>query len=224
MYNLLNRERILNMKTVLIIGANGRVSIQATKIFLENSRFNVDLFLRNAHRIPDYASNRVKVFEGDARNVEDLEKALDQVDVVFASLSGSLDKQAETIVKAMDNKNVKRLIFVAAPGIYDELPEPFNEWNKEQFGKKLNLYRKASDIIESSDLDYTIIRPGYLTDKNENVFEITTKNETFKGTEVSRKSVASLAVQIAKNPELHSKENIGVNKPGTEGDKPAWFN
>ena len=224
MYNLLNREGILNMKTVLIIGANGRVSIQATKIFLENSRFNVDLFLRNAHRIPDYASNRVKVFEGDARNVEDLEKALDQVDVVFASLSGSLDKQAETIGKAMDNKNVKRLIFVAAPGIYDELPEPFNEWNKEQFGKKLNLYRKASDIIESSDLDYTIIRPGCLTDKNENVFEITTKNETFKGTEVSRKSVASLAVQIAKNPELHSKENIGVNKPGTEGDKPAWFN
>lgn len=224
MYNLVNREGILNMKTVLIIGANGRVSIQATKIFLENSRFNVDLFLRNAHRIPDYASNRVKVFEGDARNVEDLEKALDQVDVVFASLSGSLDKQAETIGKAMDNKNVKRLIFVAAPGIYDELPEPFNEWNKEQFGKKLNLYRKASDIIESSDLDYTIIRPGYLTDKNENVFEITTKNETFKGTEVSRKSVASLAVQIAKNPELHSKENIGVNKPGTEGDKPAWFN
>ena len=140
------------MKTVLIIGANGRVSIQATKIFLENSRFNVDLFLRNAHRIPDYASNRVKVFEGDAKNAEDLEKALDQVDVVFASLSGSLDKQAETIVKAMDNKNVKRLIFVAAPGIYDELPEPFNEWNKEQFGKKLNLYRKASDIIESSDL------------------------------------------------------------------------
>ena len=83
------------MKTVLIIGANGRVSIQATKIFLENSRFNVDLFLRNAHRIPDYASNRVKVFEGDAKNAEDLEKALDQVDVVFASLSGSLDKEAE---------------------------------------------------------------------------------------------------------------------------------
>ena len=51
------------------------------------------------------------------------------------------------------------------PGIYDELPESFNEWNKQQFGEKLSLYRKASDIIESSDLDYTIIRPGWLTDK-----------------------------------------------------------
>lgn len=217
------RKGIINMKTVLIIGANGRVSIEATKIFLENSSFNVDLFLRNAHRIPDYASNRVTVYEGDAKNLEDLEKALDEVDVVFASLSGSLDRQAKTIVEAMANKNVKRLIFVAAPGIYNELPEQFNEWNKEQFGDKLNLYRKASDIIENSNLDYTIIRPGWLTDKNENVFEVTTKDETFKGTEVSRKSVASLAVQIAKNPELHSKENIGVNKPGTEDNKPAWF-
>ena len=35
---------------------------------------------------------------------------------------------------------------------------------KEQFDK-LNLYRKASDIIENSNLDYTIIRPGWLTDK-----------------------------------------------------------
>ena len=39
------------MQTVLIVGANGKVSIEATKIFLENSSFNVDLFLRNAHRI-----------------------------------------------------------------------------------------------------------------------------------------------------------------------------
>ncbi len=71
MYHLLIRKGLLNMKTVLIVGANGRVSIEATKIFLENSRFNVDLFLRNAHRIPDYASNRIKVYEGDAKNIED---------------------------------------------------------------------------------------------------------------------------------------------------------
>ena len=76
MYHILIRKGLLNMKTVLIVGANGRVSIEATKIFLENSRFNVDLFLRNAHRIPDYASNRIKVYEGDAKNIEDLESAL----------------------------------------------------------------------------------------------------------------------------------------------------
>ncbi|MGA4513686.1 uncharacterized protein YbjT (DUF2867 family) [Staphylococcus caledonicus] len=212
------------MQTILIIGANGKVSMEATKIFLEDSNFNVDLFLRNAHRLPDYASNRITVYEGDAKNVEDLEQALDNVDIVFASLSGSLDIEAKAIIDAMNSKNVQRLIFIAAPGIYDELPPKFNEFNKEQFGDKLVKYRKASDIIEDSNIDYTIIRPAWLTFKNETDYEVTDKNSEFKGTEVSRRSVASLAVRIAKNPELYSKQNIGVNKPNTDGDKPAWFN
>lgn len=211
------------MQTVLIIGANGKVSIEATKLFLEDSNFNVDLFLRNAHRIPDYASNRVTVYEGDAKNSKDLEQALDKVDVVFASLSGSLDIEAQAIVDAMSKKDVKRLIFVAAPGIYDELPAKFNEFNKSQFGDKLTKYRKAADIIEAPTLDYTIIRPAWLTFKNETDYEVTSKDTQFRGTEVSRRSIASLAVRIAKNPELYSKENIGVNKPNTDGDKPAWF-
>lgn len=211
------------MQTVLIIGANGKVSIEATKLFLEDSNFNVDLFLRNAHRIPDYASNRVTVYESDAKNSKDLEQALDKVDVVFASLSGSLDIEAQAIVDAMSKKDVKRLIFVAAPGIYDELPAKFNEFNKSQFGDKLTKYRKAADIIEASTLDYTIIRPAWLTFKNETDYEVTSKDTQFRGTEVSRRSIASLAVRIAKNPELYSKENIGVNKPNTDGDKPAWF-
>ncbi|MCE5089692.1 NAD-dependent dehydratase [Staphylococcus devriesei] len=212
------------MQTILIIGANGKVSMEATKIFLEDSNFNVDLFLRNAHRLPDYASNRITVYEGDAKNVEDLEQALNNVDIVFASLSGSLDIEARAIIDAMNNKNVQRLIFIAAPGIYDELPTKFNEFNKEQFGDKLIKYRKASDIIEDSNIDYTIIRPAWLTFKNETDYEVTDKNSEFKGTEVSRRSVANLAVRIAKNPELYSKQNIGVNKPNTDGDKPAWFN
>lgn len=212
------------MQTILIIGANGKVSMEATKIFLEDSNFNVDLFLRNAHRLPDYASNRITVYEGDAKNVEDLEQALNNVDIVFASLSGSLDIEARAIIDAMNNKNVQRLIFIAAPGIYDELPTKFNEFNKEQFGDKLIKYRKASDIIEDSNIDYTIIRPAWLTFKNETDYEVTDKNSEFKGTEVSRRSVANLAVRIAKNPELYSKQNIGVNKPNTDGDKPVWFN
>ena len=211
------------MKTVLIIGANGKVSNEATKIFLENTTYNVDLFLRNAHRIPDYRSNRITVYEGDAKNEQDIVKALDKVDVVFASLSGSMDAEATAIVNAMAQKNVSRLIFIAAPGIYDELPDKFNQFNKEQFGNKLLKYRKAADIIEASNLDYTIIRPAWFTFKNETDYEVTQKGEQFKGTEVSRKSVANLAVKIAKNPSLHSKENIGVNKPNTDGDKPAWM-
>jgi hypothetical protein len=35
--------------------------------------------------------------------------------------------------------------------------------------------------------------------------------------------VAALVVDIVKSPDLWSRSNLGVNKPGTDGDKPAFL-
>jgi uncharacterized protein YbjT (DUF2867 family) len=211
------------MRRVLILGANGAVAKAAINSFLENTNYTLRLFLRDANRLPDYASDRIRVREGDATNYEDVEKAMDDVDFVVASLSGELDKEATVIAKAMANKDVKRLVFVTALGIYDEVPGNFGEWVKDQVSDKLKVYREAANIIESSGLDYTILRPAWLSHKNEIDYETTTKNEPFKGTEVSRKSVAAVIVNIAKDPELYLNENIGINKPNSTGDKPSWL-
>ena len=72
----------------------------------------MSIYFKKCASNSDYASNRVTVYEGDAKNSKDLEQALDKVDVVFASLSGSLDIEAQAIVDAMSKKDVKRLIFV----------------------------------------------------------------------------------------------------------------
>jgi hypothetical protein len=53
-------------------------------------------------------------------------------------------------------------------------------------------------------------------------YETTEEGEPFKGTEVSRKSGADLIVKIIESPKLRSRGNIGVNKPNTDGDKPAF--
>src|ERR687895_376456 len=53
--------------------------------------------------------------------------------------------------------------------------------------------------------------------------EVTQRDEPFKGTEVSRQSVAALVVDILKSPDRWSRSNLGVNNPGTEGDKPAFL-
>ena len=211
------------MRRVLILGANGAVAKAAINSFLENTNYTLRLFLRDANRLPDYASDRIRVREGDATNYEDVEKAMDDVDFVVASLSGELDKEATVIAKAMANKDVKRLVFVTALGIYDEVPGNFGEWVKDQVSDKLKVYREAANIIESSGLDYTILRPAWLSHKNEIDYETTAKNEPFKGTEVSRKSVAAVIVNIAKDPELYLNVNIGINKPNSTGDKPSWL-
>ncbi|ALM57068.1 SDR family oxidoreductase [Staphylococcus equorum] len=208
------------MTRVLILGANGAVSKAAINSFLENTSYTLRLFLRDANRLPDFASDRIRVREGDATNFDDVNSAMDDVDIVLASLSGDLDKEAATIVKAMQTNDVKRLVFVTSLGIYNEVPGEFGEWVQEQIGDRLPVYKAAADIIESSGLDYTIFRPAWLTHTNEIDYEITQKNESFKGTEVSRKSVAAVVVKIAKDPSLYLKENIGINKPNTDYNKP----
>lgn len=145
-------------------------------------------------------------------------------DLVYANLAGTdIDRHARNIVDAMSAAGVKRLIFVASLGIYDEVPGKFGEWNRRQIGPYLPPFRRAADLIEASALDYTILRPAWLTDEDEVDYETTERNEPFKGTAVSRKSVADLIVKLIDSPKLSTGSNLGVNKPHTDGDKPSFL-
>ncbi len=77
-------------------------------------------------------------------------------------------------------------------------------------------------MIEASDADYTILRAAWLQNEDEVSYETTGRHEPFKGTEVSRKSVAALAVDTILHPNQRVRANVGVNKPGTDSDKPAF--
>ncbi len=67
------------------------------------------------------------------------------------------------------------------------------------------------------------MRPARLTNADEVSYEVTQKDEPFKGTEVSRKSVAAFVADIVTSPALWPRANLGVNKPGMEGDRPSFF-
>ena len=40
---------------------------------------------------------------------------------------------------------------------------------------------------------------------------------------MSRLSVADYIVNIIENPAEDLKSNVDLDKPGTDGDKPAWY-
>jgi hypothetical protein len=179
--------------------------------------------LRKAKRLARVHGNNTQVIEGDVLDFKKLKETMEGQDLVYANLDGKLGKQAENIVKAMSNEGIKRLIFITSLGIYDEVPGKFGVWNKKMIGKYLGPYRKAAAIIEASDLSYTILRPAWLTDDDEIDYEITQKNKPFKGTEVSRKSVAALVAKLIASPRLAIRKSLGVNKPNTDGDKPSFY-
>jgi len=211
------------MKNILVLGAAGQIANDAIDLLLKNKAYNLTLYLRKPKRVANIHGSNVRVFEGDVLNFKKLKEAMEGQDVVYANLDGELEKLAKNIVKAMNESGIKRLIFITSLGIYDEVPGKFGAWNKKELGEYLVLYRKAADIIEASDLDYTIIRPAWLTDEDEIEYETTQKNESFKGTEVSRKSVAALVVKLIDNPTLEIRKSLGVNKPNTDGDKPSFY-
>lgn len=212
------------MKKVLVLGAGGQIARCVIDMLANNSEVEMSLFLRHPSKTKRNASKNVHVVQGDVLNIEQLKHAIDGQDIVYANLTGDdIDIQAANIVKTMNAAGIKRLIFVVSLGIYGEVPGKFGAWNRREIGAYLPPFRRAADVIEASGLDYTILRPAWLTDTDEVDYETTERSEPFKGTEVSRKSVAALIVKIIESPALNSKRNLGVNKPNSDGDKPAFM-
>lgn len=214
----------MSVTNVVVLGANGRIARWVIEALADDHGVRQTLFLRHAGKLRDPVPGNARVVEGDVFDRARLDEALAGQDVVYANLTGGdIDAQAEAVIDAMRAAGVSRLVFVASLGIYDEVPGRFGEWNNAMIGEALKPFRRAADAIEASGLDYTILRPAWLSDEDTIDYETAPKGEPFRGTEVSRRSVADLIVTIIRDPALHSRADLGVDQPGTDGDKPSFY-
>ncbi|MND36933.1 NmrA-like family protein [compost metagenome] len=212
------------MKNVVLLGANGHTSREIIPRLLEQKDVRLRLFLRQAERLRHLAGNHVDIIEGDARCPELLREAIQGQDVVISTMGGmDLGDKIGLVVHVMEDLGVPRIIAMSAGGIYDELPEPFNAWDKEMTGYTRPTNLQAAEEIEKSSLKYTILRPVWLSDKASEEFELTRKGEPYKGTETSRSSIGRFIADVVRNPDLHIGENLGISLPSTDGDRPAAY-
>lgn len=212
------------MRNVLILGASGQIAQWVVRALAGEPDVRQTLLLRDPARLTGREPANARIVIGNALDRKLLRDAMTGQDIVYANLTGAdLDRQAQAIIAAMRTAGVRRLVFVLSLGIYGEVPGKFGEWNDGIIGEDLKPYRRAADAIEAAGLDATLLRPAWLTDEDEVDYETTGRHEPFKGTVVSRKSVADLITRIIVRPELHLGENLGVNKPGSDGDKPYFM-
>jgi uncharacterized protein YbjT (DUF2867 family) len=193
------------MVNVLVLGANGQLARNTTRTFLANTDARLTLYLRRAKRLPNPEPARVRIVEGDVLDPEALREAMRGQDVVYANLVGPMKQQARAIVDAMHATGVKRLIFISSMGIYGEVPG-------EKYGSVLDPYRDSAQEIEASDLDYTVLRPGWFTHDAEVDYQLTQKGQPFKGHDVSLNSVSDLIVKLALTPTLEVRRSVGVSR------------
>lgn len=209
------------MTNVLILGANGRIATLVRQRLLQETDAHLTLYLRQAKRLGQIDPTRETVVEADVNDYQALYQAMSSQDIVYANLGGEFEPMAKNIVKAMTTAGVDRLIYVTGLGLYHEVPGEFGRWVEEDVGTAvMDDTRRAAQLIEASSLDYTLIRAAYLTDDNKIDYELTAKGSPFKGTLVSRKSVADLIVNTIVNPRLHRYSSLGIDKPGTDSDRP----
>lgn len=192
------------MKNVIILGASGNIAKHVIDILAKKDNISLTLFLRNKSRLRDSNVSKFRIIEGDVLNSNQLREAIKEQDIVYANLSGDLEAMAKNIVKAMKETEVERIIFISSIGIYDIPVRPV-----------LKPYRKAADVIEASNLEYTILRPAWFTNTDEVDYETTRKGEPEKGSVISQKSLATLIATIIESPENYIRENLGVNKPNS---------
>ncbi|TBX45688.1 short-chain dehydrogenase [Lactiplantibacillus paraplantarum] len=205
------------MTNVLILGANGRIARIAEQRLLAETEVQLTLVLRHSERLNIVNPEREQVVEGDVTDSQLLEQVMPDQDIVYANLAGNMELLAKNIVQVMLNNQVKKLIWITGSGLYHETSAPFGSWVEQVVGHASKEdTRRAARIIESSTLQYTIIRAAYMTDDSKVDYEVTQKGETFKGTMVSRASIADLVLQIVSNPCEYARTSLGIAQPGTD--------
>lgn len=200
------------MKRVLVLGATGTFG----KALVEklNGYTGCHLTLVSRHATSCYTETiHRRVVDCDATKAEKLRPVIAGCDAVYCAVSGNdLPAVASNVVWAMEKENVRRLIFMGAVGIYNEIPVDMDDADNVRNNPDQIPNREAVKIVENSGLDYTILRPGYLQEGDKDDFVLTFKGETAKGYISTVSSVIELAIRLISDDELYLHQSVCITK------------
>lgn len=207
---------------VLVIGANGKIGQKIVGL-LGKGDHQVTAMVRKEEQMPELEKLGAKAVLGDLE--KDITHAVEGSDaVIFTAGSGAKTGADKTIlidqegaIKAADAavaKNVDRFIIVSAM-----IPEDLNEADeamKPYFAAK----NRADDYLKNTSLNYTILRPGKLTDE-EGTGKIDAAESLGRKADIPRDDVAQAAVEALGNAATYKKtiELLSGDQPISEALK-----
>lgn len=212
------------MARVLIIGASKGVGLEATRQALEAGH-RVRALARSATASGSSNPNLEKI-RGDALDRRDIAAALDGIDVVIQALGISslgdlfrpvslFSDATRILVGAMEGQAVKRLIAVTGFGAGDSRASigclqrlPF----LMVFGRAYVDKSMQEQLIRDSSLDWTIVRPGVLTNgRRTGRYRILDEPSEWRNGIISRADVADFLVRQIEDRTRLRKAPVLVN-------------
>ena len=192
---------------VLIIGASKGIGLETTRQALDAGH-DVRALARSATAIA-VSNPSLEKMPGDALKTEDVEAALVGVDVVIQTLGVGLgdlfrpvhlfSDTTRVLIAAMGSQGVKRLICVTGFGAGDSRASisclqrlPF----QIVFGRAYDDKSLQEQLIKESELDWTIARPGVLTNgPRTGRYRILSEATQWRNGIISRADVAEFLVR-----------------------------
>ncbi|RIW31360.1 SDR family oxidoreductase [Bacillus salacetis] len=212
------------MKT-LVVGANGQIGKQLVGLIQDSGSHTARAMIRKQEQASHFeslgAETAIVDLEGE---IEDIAKAAEGVDaIVFTAGSGpntgadktlmiDLDGAVKTI-KAAEKAGVKRFVMVSS---YDTTRQAIQE-APESFAPYVVAKHYADVWLRGTDLDYTIVHPGRLTNED-GTGKVQIAEEVERG-DVPREDVAQVLFGVLDDDSTIGKEFQVVS--GSTGVKEA---
>ncbi len=214
------------MARLLIIGASRGIGLAVTTLALEQG-FEVRAFARHASSI-DINHERLEKYEADALDPASIGKALADCDIVIQSLGVPFNLQLFTgpitlfskstriLVDAMQSNGPKRLIAVTGYGAGDCYPHihPLQKPGfKLVFGRAYADKSLQEEAIKRSSLDWTILRPGVLTNgPQRHDYHVLREPADWINGAISRASVAHCVLEQCTQDDLVGQAPVVVQQ------------
>ena len=161
---------------IVIADGHGQIARQFGRLVSETRHQPVGM-IRKAEQIPDLQEDGVEpaIIDLEATDVAEMTDILRGADVVVFAAGGGADGNArrkETVDKgaaimladAAEAAGVRRYVMVSAMGTDQADPPAADGSDEDVFQIYLRAKQAADDDIRARDLDWTIVKPGRLTD------------------------------------------------------------
>lgn len=157
---------------IIVFGATGGVGRSVVGQALEKG-FDVTAFVRTPSKL-NLSDEHLTIIRGNAFNKEEVAAAVGGHDAVVSCLGSSkgmkksteLEEMTKNIVDGMQKHQIKHIIYTASAGVENEIPGISGKIIMKLLKNALIDHRKAVDYIKSHDLNFTILRPMGLTNKD----------------------------------------------------------
>jgi uncharacterized protein YbjT (DUF2867 family) len=183
---------------VVIVGGHGKIALQLEKLLAERGDSPRGI-IRATDQAPDLEAIGAEPIVLDIENVDDISDALAGADAVVFSAgagAGSGPGRKRTVdyggaVKLADaaaSQEIRRYLMVSAIGA--NRPERWTDQMRPYYEAKAD----ADEYVRDSGLDFTIVRPGRLTD-GPGTGQVQVAETLEGGGSVSREDVAAVLAE-----------------------------